>query len=168
MGKQWKQWQTLFSLAPKSLQMVTAAMKLKDTCSLEEKLLKSRDITLLTKVSVVKAMVFPVVMYGYESWTIKKAECWRVDALEVWCWRRLLRVLWTPKIPNQSILKEISILIGKADAKAETPILWPPDVKNRLIGKDPDAGKHWRQEEKGTTEDEMIEWHHWHHGCEFE
>ena len=108
MGKQWKQWQTLFSLAPKSLQMVTAAMKLKDTCSLEEKLLKSRDIPLLTKVSLVKAMVFPVVMYGYESWTIKKAECWRVDALEVWCWRRLLGVPWTARRFNQSILKGIS------------------------------------------------------------
>ena len=75
--------------------MVTAAMKLKDTCSLEEKLLKSRDITLLTKVSVVKAMVFPVVMYQCESWTIKKAEHQRIDAFELWCWRRLLRVPWT-------------------------------------------------------------------------
>jgi len=114
MGKQWKQWQTLFSWAPKSLQMVTTAMKLKDTYSLEEKLwppysiLKSRDITLPTKVNQVKAMVFPVVMYGCESWTIKKAECWRIDAFELWCWRRLLRVPWTARRSKQSIQKEIS------------------------------------------------------------
>jgi len=116
MGKKWKQWQTLFSWAPKSLQMVTAAVKLKDTCSLEEKLwptnldsiLKSRDITLPTKIHLVRAMVFPVVMYGCESWTIKKAECWRIDAFELWCWRRLLRVPWTARRSNQSTLKEIS------------------------------------------------------------
>ena len=92
MGKQWKQCQTLFLGAPKSLQMVTAAMKLKDTYSLEKKvmtnldrILKGRNITLLIKVCLVKAMVFPVVMYGYESWTIKKAECSRIDAFELWC-----------------------------------------------------------------------------------
>ena len=97
MEKQWKQWQTLFSWTPKSLQMVTAAMKLKDTCSLEEKImtnldriLKSRDITLSAKVRVVKAMVFPVIMYGCESWTIKKAEHQRTDAFKLWCWRRTL------------------------------------------------------------------------------
>ena len=73
-----------------------------------DSLLKSRDITLSTKVQLVKAMVFPVVMYGYESWTIKKAECWRIDAFELWCWRRLLRVTWTTRRSNQSILKEIS------------------------------------------------------------
>ena len=94
--------------------MVTAAMKLKDTCCLEEvmtsldSILKSRDITLPTKVHLVKAMVFPVVMYGCESWAIKKAECQRIDAFELWCWRRLLRVPWTARRSNQSILKEIS------------------------------------------------------------
>ena len=110
----WKQWKTLFSWAPKSLQMVTAAMKLKDACSLEEKLeqsrqhiIKSRDMTLPTKVRLVKAMVFPVVMYGCESWTVKKAEHRRIDAFEQWCWRRLLRVAWTARRSNQSILKEI-------------------------------------------------------------
>ena len=93
---------------------MTAAMKLKDASSLEEKLrhldsiLKSRDITLLTKVCIVKAMVFPVVMYGCESWTIKKAESQRTDAFELWCWRRLLRVPWTTRRSNQVILKEIS------------------------------------------------------------
>ena len=100
-------------LAPKSLQMVTTAMKVKDACSLKEKLnlgsiLKSRDITLPTKVCLVKAMVFPVVMYGCESWTIKKAECRRIDPFELWCWRRFLRVPWTARRSNQSILKEIS------------------------------------------------------------
>ena len=101
--------------APKSLQMVTAAMKLKHTCSLEEKLwqtldsiLKSRDITLLTKVQVVKATVFPVVMYGCESWTIKKAEHQRIYDFELWCWGRLLKVPWTARRSNQSIWKEIS------------------------------------------------------------
>ena len=73
-----------------------------------ESILKSRDINLLTKVCIVKAMVFPVVMYGYESWTIKKAECQRIDVFELWCWRRLLRVPWTARRSNQSILKEIN------------------------------------------------------------
>ena len=91
--------------APKSLQMVAAAMKLKDACSF---LHKSRDITLPTKVHLVKAMVFPVVMYGCESWSIKKAECRRIDAFELWCWRRLSRVPWTARRSTQSILKEIS------------------------------------------------------------
>ena len=115
MGTQWKQCQTLFLGAPKSLQMVTAAMKLKESYSLEEKLLtnldsifKSRDITLPTKVCLVKAMVFPVVMYGCESWTVKKTEHRRIDAFELWCWRRLLRVPWTARRSNQSILKEIN------------------------------------------------------------
>ena len=90
--------------------MGTTAMKLKDACSLEEKLCLCilKIITLLTKVHLIKAMVFPVVMYGWESWTIKKAECQRIDAFELWCWRRLLRVPWTLRISNQSILKEIS------------------------------------------------------------
>ena len=110
-----KQCQTLFFWAPKSLQMVIAAMKLKDHLLLGRKvmtnldsILKSRHITLPTKVRLVKAMVFPVVMYGCESWTVKKAECRRIDAFELWCWRRLLRVPWTARRSNQSILKEIS------------------------------------------------------------
>ena len=110
-----KQCQTLFLGAPKSLQMVNAAMKLKDALLLGRKVMtnldtifKSRDITLPTKVHLVKAMVFPVVMYGCESWTVKKAECRRTDAFELWCWKRLLRVPWTARRSNQSILKEIS------------------------------------------------------------
>ena len=94
-------------------------------------------------------------MYGCESWTLKKVECRRTDAFELWCWRRLLRVPWIARRSNQSYL-----FIGRTDVEAETPILWPLDVKNWLIGKDPDAGKDWRQEEKGTTEDEMVGWHH--------
>ena len=110
-GKQWKQWEPLFSWAPKSLQMVTAAMKLKRCLLLGRKamtnldsILKSRDITLPTKVRLVKALVFPVVMYGCESWTIKKAERWRIDVFELWCWRRLLRVPWRSRRSNQSVL----------------------------------------------------------------
>ena len=96
-----------------------------------DSILKSRDITLLTKVRLVKAMVFPVVMYGCESWTIKKAEHRRIDAFELWCWRRLLRVPWTARRSNQSILKEISPgVLGRTDVEAETPILWAPDVKS--------------------------------------
>ena len=93
---------------------------------------------------MVKAMVFPVVMYGCESWTVKKAERRRIDAFEVWCWRRLLRVPWTARRSNQSILKEINpeyLFIRRTDVEAEAPILCPPDAKSRLIRKDPDAGK---------------------------
>ena len=115
MGKQWKQWLTLFFWALKSLQMVIAAMKIKRRLLLGrivmtnlDSILKSRDITLSTKVHLVKAMVFPVVIYGWESWTIKKAERQRIDAFELWCWRKLLRVPWTARTSNCSILKQIS------------------------------------------------------------
>ena len=96
-----------------------------------DSILKSRDITFPTKVHLVKAMVFLVVMYGCESWTIKKAEHRRIAAFELWCWRRLLRVPWTARRSNQSILKDqSSVFIGRTDVEAETPILWPPDVKS--------------------------------------
>ena len=96
-----------------------------------DSILKSRDITLPTKVHLVKAMVFSVVMYGCESWTIKKAKHRRIDAFKLWCWRRLLRVPWTARRSNQSI-KEINpeYFIGRTDAEAEAPIFWPPDVKS--------------------------------------
>ena len=102
-------------------------------------------------------------MYECESWTVKKAEHQKIDAFELWCWRRLLRVPWTARRSNQSILKEISpgISFGRNDAKAETPVLWPPHANSWLIGKDPDAGRDCGQEEKGMTEDEMAGWHHW-------
>ena len=143
-------------------------MKL-NACSLEEKLwpsrqhIKNRDVTLLTKVCLVKAMVFPVVMYGCESWTIKKAERQRTDDFEVWCWRRLLRVPWTARRSNLNPKgNQPWIFIGGTDAEAGTPIFWPPDSKSWLVGKDPNAGKAWGQEEeeKGTTEDEVAGWHH--------
>ena len=125
--------------------------------------LKSRDITLPTKVCIVKAMVFLVVMYGCESWTTSKAECWRIYTFQLWCWRRLLRVPWTAKRSNQSILKAIS-----PEYSVEGLMLKPPEAKSWLTGKDLDARKDWRQEEKGTTEDEMVGWHHWLNGQEFE
>ena len=126
-----------------------------------DSILKSRDITLPTKVHLVKAMVFPVAMYGCESWTIQKAEHQRVDAFELWCWRRLESPLDCKKIqPVHPKGNQSWTFIGRTDAVAETPILWPPDAKNWLIWKDPDAGKDWSWEEKGTTEDEMVGWHH--------
>ena len=114
-------------------------------------------------------MVFPVVMYGCESWTIKKAEHWRIDAFEMWCWRRLLRVPWTARSSNQSTLKEISTeySLERLMLNLKFLILWPPDAKNWLIWKDPDAGRDWGQEEKGPTEDEMVGWHHRLDGHEF-
>ena len=105
-------------------------------------------------------------MYGYESWTIKKAKHKRIDAFELWCWRRLLRVPWTARRSNLSILKEISPGCS-LEAEAETPILWPPHAKSWLIWKDPDAWEDWGQKEKGMTEHEMVGWHHWLNGYGF-
>ena len=114
MGKQWKQWEIIF-LGSKITADGDCSHEIKRGLLLERKIvtnldsiLKSRDITLSTKVHLVKAMVFPVVMYGWKSWTVKKAEWWRIDAFELWCWRRLLRVPWTARRSNQSVLKEIS------------------------------------------------------------
>ena len=143
-------------------------------------ILKSRVITFLTKVRIVKAMVFPVVMYGCENQTIKKTEYRRIDAFKLWWWRRLLRVPWTARRSNQSIFKEISPIFQLENQSNQSNIHWKGwcwswnsntlalDVKNRLIGKDPDAGKDWRWEEKGTTEDEMVGWHHCLNGRKFE
>ena len=175
MGKQCKQWD-FFSWAPKSLQIGDCSHEIKRHLLLTRKamtnldsMLQSRDITSLTKVHLVKAMVFPVVMYGCESWTIKKAEHWRVDAFELWCWRRLLRVPWTARRSNQSILKEISSecsLEGlMLKLKLNTLATWWEELTH---WKRPDAGKDWRQEEKGMTEDEMVGWHHRLNGQEFE
>ena len=128
-----------------------------------DSIFKSRDITLPTKVCLVKAMFFLVVMYGCESWTVKKAERRRIDAFELWCWRRLLRIPWTASRSNQSILKESSpgCPVGRRMLKLKLQYFgW-------LIGKDPDAGKDWGQEEKGTTENEMVGWHHQHSGHGF-
>ena len=126
----------------------------------QDSILKSRDITLLTKVHLVKAMVFPLVMYRCESWTVKKAEHQRIYAFELWCWRRLLGVPWTERRSNPKGNQPL-IFIGRTDAEAEAPKLWPLDEKSWLLGKDPDAAKDWGQEEKGTTEDEMVGWTRW-------
>ena len=114
------------------------------------------------KCHIIKAMVFPVVKYGCESRTIKKAEHWRTDAFELWCWRRLLRVHWTARRSNQSILKQISpeYSLEGSMLKLKLQYFWPPDAKNWLIGRVPDSGKDWRQEEKGMTEDETVGCHH--------
>ena len=128
-----------------------------------DSILKSRDITLSTNVHLVKAMVFPVVIYGCENWTIKEAEHRRIDAFEL--------VVLEKTLESPLDFKEIQpvhpkgdqswVFIGRTDVEAETPVLWPSDAKSWLIGKDPGAGKDWGQEEKGRTEDEMVEWHNW-------
>ena len=99
-------------------------------------------------------------MYRCQSWTRKKTACWRIDAFELWFWKRLLRIPGTERRSNQSILKEIQPWIFIRMTNAEAPVFWPPDVKSWLIGKVPEAGKDWGQEEKGATEKEMVGWHH--------
>ena len=134
-----------------------------------DSIFKSRDITLPTKVRLVKAMVFPVVMYGCESWNVKKAEHWRTDAFELWCWKRLLRVPCIARRSNPSILKDISPGFSLEGLMLKLKlIVWPPHVKSWLICKDSDAGKDWGQEEKGTTKDEVTGWHHWLNGHLFQ
>ena len=164
MGKQWKQWQTLF-WGSKITADGVCSHEIKKRLLFGRKVmtnldsvLKSKDITLSTKVHLVKAMVFPVVMYGCESCTVKKAEPQRIDAFELWCWRRLLSLLDCKEInPVNPKGNQSWIFIGRTDAEAETPILWPSHVKSWLIGKDSDAGRHCGQEEKGTTEDEWLD-----------
>ena len=178
MGKQWKQGQTLFWGGGSKITADGDCSHEIKRCLLLwikvmtnlDSILKGRDITLPTKVHLVKAMVFPVVMYGCEHWTIKKAESWRIDDFELWCWRRLLRFPWPVRRSNPDHPKgnQFWMFIGRTGIEVETPILWPPDVKSWLIWKDPDAGKDWGQEEKGTTEDEMVGWHHQVNGHEFE
>ena len=115
------------------------------------------DITLPIKVNLVKAMVFPVIMYGYESWTIKKAEHRIIDAFELWCWKRLLRVLGCKESqPVHPKGDQSWMFLERTDVEAEIPVLWLPDVESWLIWKDPDVGKDWRWEEKGMTEEKML------------
>ena len=130
----------------------------------QDSILKSRDIILLTKVHIVKTMVFPVAIYRCESWTIKKSEPGRIDAFKLWCWRRQIHVHESPM--DSKDIKPVNpkgnqpwIFIGRTDAEAS--ILWPPDVKSWLTGKDCDAGKDGEQAEKGAIDDEMVGWHHW-------
>ena len=176
MGKQWKQWQTLFSWALKSLQIVTAAMKLKDACSLEEKLWQPRQH--IKKQRHYFANKGPYSQrYVFSS---SHVWMWELDYKESWALKNLC--FWTvvleKTLENPLDCKEIQpvnpkgnqswIFIGRTDAEAETPIVWSLDAKNQLIWKDLDVGKDWRQEEKGMTEDEMVGWHHWLKGHEFE
>ena len=168
MGKQCKQCQTLVFGAPKITADGDCSHDIKRHLLLGRKvmtnldsILKSRDITLQTKVCLVKGMIFPVVMYGCESWTIKKAEHWRIDAFELWCWRRLLRVPRTARRSNQSILKEMSPgcslegLMLKLKLQYFGNLMWSVDSLEKT-----NAGRDWGQAEKGTTEDEMTGWHH--------
>ena len=165
MGKQWKQWLTLFLGELQNhwcdcIHETKRCLLLGRTVMTNlDSILKSRAITLPTKVHLVKAMVFPVVMYGCESWTIKKAEHWRISAFELWCWRRLESPLDCKETKSVNPKEnQFWIFIGRIDAEA--PILWLPDAKNWLIWKDPDAWKNWRRGEKGMTEDEMVGRHH--------
>ena len=173
-GEKWKQWQIFFSWAPESLWTVTAVMKLKDACSWRkfktdlDNILKSRDITLPVKVHIVKAMVFPVVMYG---WELDHKETW---APKNWCFSTVVLENFESPLdcketqPVHPKGNQAWIFIARTDTEAETLILWLPGVKNWFIGKDPDAGKDWRWEEKGTTGEEMVGWHHELNGHEFE
>ena len=168
MGNQWKQWQTFILGGSKITADGDCSHEIKRRLLLRRKvmtnldsILKSRDTTLPTKVCLVKAMVFPVVMYGCESWTLKKLSTKELMLLNCGVggdsWESL-GLQGDPTIHPKG--NQSWIFIGRTDAEAETPILWPPDAKNWLIWKDPDAGKDWRQEEKGTTEDEMVGWNH--------
>ena len=175
MGKQWKQWQTIF-LGSKITADGDCSHEIKRCLLLGRKVMtnldsifKSRDITLPTKVRLVKAMVFPVVVYGCESWTVKKAERWRLDAFELWWWRRLLSPLDCKEMqPVHSEGDQRWDFFGRNDAETETPLFWPSHAKSWFIGKDFEAGGDWGQEEKGTTEDEMAGWHYWLDGRESE
>ena len=136
-----------------------------------DRVLKSRDMTLLTKISIVKAMVSPVVMYLL-MWELDNTKSW---APKNWCfWTVVLEKTLESPLDCKEIKpvnhkgNESWIFIGRTDAETDAPILWPPDVKSWFTGKDPDAGKDWGQEEKGMTEDEMVGWHHWLNGHEFE
>ena len=123
-----------------------------------DSVLKSRDITLPTKVHIIKATVFPVVLYGCESWIIKKAECQRIDAFKLWCWGRFLSPLDNKEIKSVHLKGNQPWILGRTDAKAEAPVFWSSDANRQLIGKIPDAGKDWGQ--KRVSEDEMAGWHH--------
>ena len=175
MGKQWKQWQTLFFWAPKSVQMVTAAMKLKDACSLKESYDQPRQH--IKKQRYHFANKGPSSQgYGFSGghvwmWELDHKEGWllKIAAFELWCWGRLLRVPWTATRANQSILKEISPEYSWKDWcwswNSNTLATWWEELTHL---KDPDAGKDWRWEEKGMIKDEMAGWHHWFNGHEFE
>ena len=180
MGKQWKQWETLFFGSSKVTADGDYNHEIKRLLLLGRKamtnidsILKNRDITLARKVHLVKAMVFPVVVCECETWTIKKAEHWRIDTFELWCWRRLLRVAWTARRSSQSILKEISPEYSLEELMLKLKLQYFGHLmqeRNSLfcIRKKPWCWKDWSWEEKGMTEDKMVRWHHWLDGHEFE
>ena len=174
MGKQWKQWDTIFwgskiTADGDCSHEIKRRLLLKKSYDQPRQHIEKLRHYFANKGPSSQSYVFLVVMYGCESWTIKKAECWKIDAFELWCWRKTLESPLDYKIqPVNPKENQSWIFIGKTDADTETLILWPPDAKNWLIWKDSDAGKDWRQEEKGTTEDEMVGWHHWLNGHEFE
>jgi len=175
MGKQWKQWETLFSLGSKTTVDGQCSHEIKripwrKSYDKPRQCIRRQRLHFANKVYIVKAMVFPVVMYGCESWTIKKAEHRRIDAFELWFWRRLLRVPWQARRSNQSILKEISPEYSLEGLMLKLKLQYFGYLMQRAdsLEKDPDAGKDWRQEEKGMTEDKMIGWHHWLNGLEFD
>ena len=176
MGKQWKQWQTLFSWAPKSLQMVTVAMKLRHLL-FGRKAMNKPGQSIKKKRHYFANKGLSSQSYGFSNshvwmWKLDHKKGW---ALNNWCfWTVVLEKTLESRLDSNEI-KPVNpkgnqswIFIGRMDAEAEAPIFWPPDVKNWLIGKVPDAREDWRQEEKGTTEDEMVGWHHWLNGHEFE
>ena len=177
MGKKWKKWQILFSWAPKSLQMVTAAIKLKRLLLLGRKAMINLDSILKKQRHYFADKGPSSESYGFSSshvwmWELDYKEGW---VAKNWCFwsvvleKTLERPLDSKEIqPVHSKGNQSWIVIGRTDAEAETPILWPPDAKNWLIGKGPDAEKDRRLEEKETTEDEMVGWHHWLDGHEFE
>ena len=175
MGKQWKLSDFIF-LGSKITADGDCSHEIKRRLLLGRKVMtnldnmfKSRDITLPTKVRLVKAMVFPVVMYGCESWTVKKAECQRIDASELGCRRRLLRVPWTARRSSQAILKEISPGCSLEGMIIKLKLQYFGHLMRRVDSLEKtDAGRDWGQEEKGTTEDEMAGWHHRLDGREFE
>ena len=134
-----------------------------------DSIVKSSDITLLTNVHIVRVMVFPVIMYGCENWIIKKAEHQRIDAFEMWCWRRLLRVPWTARRSNQSILKEINAEYSFEGLMLKLKLQYFGHLMPRAESLEKTLiGRGWRQEEKGMTEDEMVGWHYWLNEHEFE
>ena len=171
MGTQWKHWQTVFSGLQDhsdgdcSHEIKRCLLLGRKAMTNLDSILKSRDIILSTKVHIVKAMISPVVMYGCKSWTIKKAERRRIDAFELWCWRRLLRVPWPAMRPNQSIPKGINPEHWlERHAETETPIFWPPDAKNQLIRKDPELGKiesRKSRQQRMRQLDGIINWWTW-------
>ena len=174
MGRQWKQRQTIF-LGSKITADGDCHHEIQRRLLLGRKamtvlhsILKSKDIVLPTKVHLIKAMGFPVVMFGYETWTIKKAAHQRIDAFKLWCWRRLLRVPWTAR-SHQSVLREISPEYTLEGLMLKLKLQYFGHLMRRTdsLEKTPDVRKDWRQEEKGMTEDEMVRWHHRLDGCEF-